>query len=168
MLARELVETICARLELARRRSELRRLQREFPPRHGASSFWPALVLVAVGASGAMWKVRSETALALAQAKSSPRASTPQKDVPLVPLQIVSDPPGARAEISWPGGKQIGTTPMSMRFAYGTPVHVALSKGDFWTYGEDVIIPYHPQIVRASLYRQALPVEDFPPDWGRH
>jgi hypothetical protein len=57
MLARELVETICARLDLARRKRELRRLQREFPPRHGASSFWPALVLVALGAGGAMWKL---------------------------------------------------------------------------------------------------------------
>lgn len=54
MLAAELVKTICARLDLARRRRELRRLQREFPPRYGASPFWPALVLVALGATAAL------------------------------------------------------------------------------------------------------------------
>jgi hypothetical protein len=162
MLARELVETICARLDLALSRRELRGLQREFPPRHGASSFWPALVLVALGAGGAMWKVKSETALALA--KSDQLAEMNGR---LVPLQIVSDPPGARAEISWPGGKQIGTTPMSMRFARGLLVHVDLSKGDSWTYGAELFID-QPQIIRASMLRQPLPpLRDFPADRER-
>jgi len=51
MLLLELVKTASMRVDLWRAQRELRRLQSEFPPRRGASPFWPALLLVAAGAA---------------------------------------------------------------------------------------------------------------------
>ena len=45
----ELVKTAVARLDLSRRRRESACLMREFPPRCGASPFWPAIALAGLG-----------------------------------------------------------------------------------------------------------------------
>jgi hypothetical protein len=127
MLLAELIGTAAMRVDLWLRTRERLQFHRQFPPRAGASPFWPALFLLAIGAGAVLFY----------RATSS------------VQLKCDSMPTGAHIAASWGSHYRVGTTPFSVRVPRNTRVQVSVVKDGYAPFSDSMNVESDAKLVFA-------------------
>jgi hypothetical protein len=127
----EVVATVSGQVELWRLDRERRQLMREFPPRFGASAFWPAVGLLCIGVALSTASLHRRAPRAVAAPVVAPPAA--------VDVGITSDPLGAHAVATWPEGSAEGTTPFHVYVPRGTRLSIFYQRANYQPYSIDVI-----------------------------
>jgi hypothetical protein len=95
-----------------------------------------------------------------AQKKAADEAKKAAAEV--VFLSVVSEPLGAVAEATWPGGVKAAATPFDLQVPKNAKVHFAFSKPEFLPSQQDIVAD-SPQVVKVTLVAEPKKVVARPP-----